>query len=116
MSKKREVNINLKVVLNESNTPEHITWASDDPPSNGNYSDAKAFFLSIFDEKQLETLQIDLWSQKFEVGEMNRMVYYTIKGMADSYFRATKNTEVSNDLARFAQYIGEELGVIKKAE
>ena len=115
MSKKREVNINLKVILDDNNTPEQITWASDDPPSNGNYADAKAFFLSVFDEQQLETLQIDLWTQKFEVGEINRMVYYTIKGMADSYYRATKNNEISNDMARFAQYLGEELGIIKKS-
>jgi len=110
----RRVDINIKVDLDEKNVPTSITWSSDDPPSNGNESGAKAFFLSVFDKKELETLKIDLWSKEFEVGEMNRMMYYTLRSMADSYFRATNNQEMSNDMARFAQYFGEELGIIKK--
>ena len=110
----RKVNIRISVELDEQNVPHSINWASDDPPSNGKESAAKAFFLSIFDEKELETLKIDLWNQKFEVGEINRMTYYTLKGMADTYYKATNNAEMANDIARFAQYFGEELGIVQK--
>ena len=47
---------------------------------------------------------------------MNRLCYYTLKGMADSYFNATKNDQLANDIARFAQYFGEEAGVISKSD
>ena len=113
-NKNRKVDIKISVELDEKNVPQSIKWSSDDPPSNGKESGAKAFFLTIFDEEQLETLQIDLWNQKFEVGEINRMVYYSIKGMAETYFKATRDDRISNDLARFAQYLGEELGIILK--
>ena len=112
----RKVDINIAVELDDNNVPQSIKWTSDDPPSNGKEADAKAFFLSIFDKASLETLKIDLWSTEFEIGEMNRMTYYTLRGMADSYFRATNNQEISNDIARFAQYFGEELGILKKEQ
>ncbi len=110
----RQVNIKISVELDDDNIPQTINWASDDPPSSGKESIAKAFFLSIFDKDELETLKIDLWSTDFEVGEMNRMTYYTLKGLADTYFRATNNNEMANDIARFTQYFGEELGLIPK--
>lgn len=110
----RKVTINVSVELDDQNIPQGIQWSSDDPPSEGKPADAKAFFLSIFDKKQLETLKIDLWNTDFEVGEMNRMTYYTLKGLADTYYKATNNGEMANDIARFAQYFGEELGIIKK--
>jgi len=112
----KKVDINIEVSLNEQNVPQELKWKSDDPPSSGKYAEAKAFFLSIFDANQLETLKIDLWTEKFEVGEINRMMFYTLKGLADSYHKATGNQEMSNDMARFAQYFGEELGLIKKSE
>ncbi len=110
----KEVEIKLKVTLDDTNVPQSIDWVSDDPPSKGSPAGAKGFFLSLFDEKSLETLKIDLWTSKLEIGEMNRLCYYSLKGMADSYFNATKDKDHSNDLARFAQYFGEETGVLKK--
>ncbi len=110
----KKVDITLSIKLNEENVPEEITWKSDDPPSKGVEATAKGFFLSLFDEKSLETLKIDLWNKKLEIGEMNRLCYYSLKGMADSYYNATKNQGMSNDLGRFAQYFGEETGVLKK--
>lgn len=110
----REVGINLKVKLDDSHVPERIEWTSDDPPASGQWSDAKGFFLSVFDKKSLETLKIDLWDKELEVGEMNRLCYFTLKGMADSYFKATNNADIANDMRRFAQYFGEEAGVIPK--
>ncbi len=112
----KKVDINLNVTLDDNNVPQTITWKSDDPPSNGKEAEAKAFFLSIFDKENLETLKIDIWNKDFEVGEMNRMTYYSLKGLADSFFRATNNQEMANDIARFAQYFGEELGIVKKTE
>lgn len=113
MSKK--VSITLSVELDEKNVPKKIEWKSDDPPSNGEWAESKAFLLSLFDKESLETLRIDLWSSKLEVGEMNRLCYYTFKGLADTYHNATKNQQLARDVARFAQYFGEESGVLKRS-
>ena len=112
----RTVSIKLEVTLDDQNIPQQIDWSSDDPPSKGTPAEAKAFFLSIFDKKQLETLKIDLWNTDFEVGEMNRMTYYTLKGLADTFYKATNNADLANHIARFAQFMGEEMGILQKGQ
>jgi len=112
----RKVEIKIDVELDDENVPQSIQWSSDDPPSKGKKADAKAFFLSVFDTETLETLKIDLWTPKFEVGEINRLMYYSFRSMSESYHRATKNAELANDMARFAQYFGEEVGILQKPE
>jgi gliding motility-associated protein GldC len=109
----KKVKIELNVQLGDDNIPEKIEWVSDDGPSKGELQGAKGFLLSLFDEKSLETMKIDLWTKKMEIGEMNRLCYYTFKGMAESFHNATKNADLANDMARFAQYFGEQSGVIK---
>ena len=112
----KEVEIKLSITLDEDNVPVDMTWVSDDPPSNGKEATTKAFFLSLFDKSQLETLQINLWDKSFEVGEMHRMTYHTLRGLADSFYKGTNDPQHANDIARFAQYMGEELGIIPRSE
>lgn len=107
--------IELEVTLNDQNHVEDILWKSEDPPSKGVQQRAKGFFLSLFDADSLETLKIDLWTSTFEIGEMNRLTYYTLRSLGDSFYKATNNEQLGNDLARFAQYFGEESGVIPKS-
>ena len=106
--------LTLSISLDEKKIPKKITWKSDDAPSNNQEQEAKAFFLSLIDKETLETLKIDLWTGDLQIGEMNRLVYYSLKAMADTYFNGTKNSDLANDLARFAQYFGEESGVLIK--
>ncbi len=112
----KKVEIKLSVTLDENNVPVDMSWVSDDPPSNGKEAATKAFFLSLFDKSKLETLQINLWDKNFEVGEMHRMTYHTLRGLADTFYKGTNDPHLSNDIARFAQYMGEELGIIPKSE
>lgn len=109
----KKVKIEIEIQIDEGKGVESIRWKSDDPPSNGQFSEAKGFFLSLFDNETLETLKIDLWTQKMEIGEMDRLTYYTLKSMADTYYNATKNSDTASDLARFCQYFGEETGILK---
>lgn len=111
----RDVEIKIRVKL-EDDKVKKIDWLSDDPPSNGESLESKAFLLSVFDKASLETMRIDLWTDKMQVGEMDRLFYFTLRGMSQSYFNATRNQKLSNDLARFAQYFGEETGIISKIQ
>ncbi len=108
----KKVKIVLEVTLDKHQGVENIRWKSDDPPSAGKFEDAKGFFLSLFDKAQLETMKIDLWIKTMEIGEMDRMVYYTLKSLAETYYKATKNNKLANDIARFSQYFGEEAGIV----
>ncbi len=59
-------------------------------------------------------MKLDLWTKDFQTNEMDRFVYHTLRTMADSYFKATKNQKLANDMQRFAQYFGEETEIIPK--
>jgi hypothetical protein len=46
--------------------------------------------------------------------EMDRMMYQTLKSLADTYFSATKNNELASQLKQFAEYFGEKTESIAK--
>ena len=48
-------------------------------------------------------LRIDLWTQKMMVDEMADFYYQTFMTMADTYARATRQTDLVNDIKKFAQ-------------
>lgn len=110
---RKEINIELE--LDENNVPARMWWQSTDDV-NPNKPEVKAMFLSMFDEETKDTLKLDLWTTAFQINEMDRFVYHTIRSLADSYFKATKNQDLANDMQRFAQYFGEKTEVLPKSE
>ena len=72
--------------------------------------------LSLFDRDHLDTLKIDLWTKDMQVSEMDRFFYQTFRAMCDTYYRATQNGNMANDMQRFTQYFGEKTEVIPKSE
>lgn len=110
----KESNICITVGLNSEQKPIEMRWAADD--NGGVAQPCKGMLLSLFDADTRETLKIDLWTAEFQVGEMDRMMYFTLRGLADSYFRATNNQKLANNFRGFAEYFGEETGILKKME
>ena len=109
---KKKSTISLEIGLDETSVPTVIRWKSDDKPEN-EFTEAKAFLLSIFDKEYKDTLKIDLWTKEFQIDEMDRMMYYTLKGLADSYFKATKNQSLANEMQQFIQHFGERTKILK---
>lgn len=103
--------IEIEISLDESKIPEKIEWRADD--GNQEFSEAKAMLLSLFDEQSQETLKLDLWTKTFGVDEMNQFVFHTLRGLADSYFKATNNNDLATQLQQFAQFFAEQTGLIK---
>lgn len=110
-SKNSQIRINVS--LNEDHIPIGITWDADDMPEQGSV-ECKAFFLSLFEKATKETLRIDLWTEDMQVAEMDRMVFHTLRAMADTYKRSSQNTPLAEDLQRFAHYFGEQTEIIPK--
>ncbi|MCB0698710.1 MAG: gliding motility protein GldC [Chitinophagales bacterium] len=98
----RKSNINVQVELDEERMPEKIEWNAPDGGVDGQ-QEAKAILLSLWDGQDKSALRIDLWTKKMMVDEMNDFFYQTLFGMADTYLRATNNTDISNDLKAFAK-------------
>lgn len=113
MSVKSSSSIKIKVGLGENAVPEQITWAGSNF-ENGKENEAKAMLVSFFDKENRETLKIDLWTQDMQVMEMDRFFYQTLRGLADTYFKATKNQQLATDMQKFVQYFGEQTEIISK--
>ncbi len=107
---KNKSTIEIQITLDENKIPDRIQWRSDDGQTE--FSDSKAFFMSLFDAESLETLKLDLWTKTFGVDEMNQLVFHTLRGLADSYFKATNNNELATQMQQFAQFFAEKTNMI----
>jgi gliding motility-associated protein GldC len=64
--------------------------------------------LSLWDARSKDTLRIDLWTKDMELDDMKRFFHQTLLSMADSYDRATNETEMAEDFRDFARYFAEQ--------
>jgi gliding motility-associated protein GldC len=92
----------LEVGLSNDNMPEQIMWSA----SNSEVStpqESRAMLLGLWDYKERSALRIDLWTTEMRMDEMNDFFYQSFLGMADTYGRANKNTEMVDFIKQFAQ-------------
>jgi len=97
----REAEIKLKVKLDEENIPEEIYWEASEAEEPG-LKKCEAIMMSMWDKEKKNSLTIDLWTKKMEVGEMNAHYYFTLMKLAETYERATNNKELSEKIKNFA--------------
>lgn len=95
-------NINIQITLDDDKMPETIEWNAPDGGVDG-LQKAKAILLGLWDGDEKTALRIDLWTQKMMVDEMNDFFYQSFYGMADTYARATRNTEIAQEIKEFAK-------------
>lgn len=96
-----ESQINIRVGLDESKIPQHITWNATSSTAEEPQK-AKAMFLSFWDGVDKSALRIDLWTKDMMVDEMADFFYQNFMGLADTFQRATKNEALCSDIRRFA--------------
>lgn len=92
----------IGVELDENRIPQTIEWSATDSTA-ANPQPAKAVMLSLWDGAEKTALRIDLWTQKMMVDEMGDFYYQTFMTMADTFARATRQTDLVNDIKKFAQ-------------
>ena len=96
----------INVELDNGRVPQKIDWSASESTVE-NPQEAKAFLLSLWDGAEKTALRIDLWTGKMMVDEMADFYYQTIMTMADTFDRATKNTELVSDMKNFAKQFHE---------
>ena len=100
----------FSISLDENNVPEKITWEATD--SGQPASECKSVFVSLWDEKEENTLRIDLWTKEMMVDDMKKFVHQTMVTMADTFERATGEAEMAKDMREFSRYFAEKLKLI----
>jgi len=107
-------NISIQVELAEDKMPETIEWKA---PDGGvpEWQKAKAILMGLWDGDEKSALRIDLWTSKMMVDEMNDFFFQTMFGMADTYARATRNTELAEEMKTFAKQFLKKAGDMLEA-
>ena len=94
--------IKIDVLLDPNKIPQQISWLASDN-SDDMAQKAKAMSVAFWDGADKSALRIDLWTKDMMVDEMADFYYQMMMGMADTYQRATKQQELSEDMRRFAK-------------
>jgi len=111
-SQKKEQLI-IDVTMDENMIPESIQWESSQN-KNTNHS-ANAALIYFWNHSEQETFNLDLWTKKMSIEEMNKMMFQTFLTMANTYERATNEDQIANAMRDFGEFFGEKTGVIPKS-
>ena len=106
MSKKSTINFTIS--LDENHIPEKIEWAASDTGEDA-VKVAKAMMISLWDEKENNTLRMDLWTKEMMVDEMRHFFMQSLITMSDVYERATNDTDIADEIREFGKTVGEKM-------
>ena len=105
--------IKFTVTLDENNLPEKIDWSATD---GNEQSSSKSVMIALWDAKENNTLRIDLWTKDMIVDEMKQFYHQCLLSMADTFERATGETEAAKEMRSYAQHFGEKMELIAKKQ
>lgn len=108
---RKKSNIVFAVEVDENSVPEHIEWNAEAEKQGG---PCKAIMLSLWDEKERNTLRIDLWTKEMTIDEMKQFFHQTLLTMTDTYERSTGDRKLAEDMRDFCAYFGVQTGLIKE--
>lgn len=107
MSKKSQIIIDVET--NENNVPDKLKWTAKDGGVEN--AAAKALMLAIWDEKEQNTMRIDLWNKEMTVEEMKQFFHQTLLTMADSFERATGEHNITEDLRDYCLHFADKMNI-----
>ena len=105
--------IKLYVQLDDNRVPDKIEWEAGDAGFTGK-KEANSMMLSVWDKEEKVTLGIDLWTKDMMVDDMNIHVHQVFLKIADTYRKATKNSEAADMIEHFAADFADKLELKKK--
>jgi len=95
----------IDVKLDEQKIPAEISWTT---TQQEEAMAAKAFFLSLFDPVNKDTLKIDLWTKDMNVQDMEVFMHNTLKAMGRSYAKAVSNPTAVEKFDKLADELYDE--------
>lgn len=103
--------IKFTVQLDENNLPVSIGWEASDA---GEKSKCKSVMIALWDEKEQNTLRIDLWTKEMKVDEMKQFFHQSMVSMADTFQRATGEEKIVGDMKDFCDHFADKMQLIAK--
>ncbi len=106
----KQTEISFKVSLDNNNLPVQIEWNA---PDAGQSSSCKSMMVAIWDQKENNTLRIDLWTKDMSVDEMKKFYIQNILTLTDTYLKATNDEATSALVKDFFGEVGKKIGVLQ---
>lgn len=97
----KEAIIEIKVILDEKKIPNKIIWKAED--QNIINKETNAILISIWDQKNNETLNLNLWTKKMLINDMKLFFYQLFICLSKTYEKATGEKEISLLINNFAE-------------
>ena len=105
-------NINIKVELDKDHIPSSIEWTADDLQGMDQAS-RRARRFSLWDNRNKDTLKLDLWTRDMTVDEMKIFFHQTLISMADTLDQAINDERISGDMRDFCDHFAEKMEIKK---
>lgn len=96
----RETELKFKIRLDDNNLPEKITWTATDGPQ-GDGDECKSVMVGLWDGHEKNTLRFDIWTKDMQIDEMHTHFFQQLLSLGDTYFRATGNPYIQEDIKKF---------------
>lgn len=106
----RTAEIKVLVDLDGDNLPTRIAWQASEAKDDGPAS-CQSVMLSMWDSEKKTSAAIDLWTRDTTVDDMNLHFYQMFHKMAETYLRATKNSDMAKQIHAFGDDFGATLGL-----
>lgn len=106
----KETEIKFKISLDDNNLPVNIEWSA---PDAGKISNCKSMMVALWDEKENNTLRVDLWTRDMSVDEMKKFYIQNILTLTDTYLKATADEPTSALVKDFFAEVGKKIGVLQ---
>lgn len=107
---KKTSNISINVGMNENLIPMRMMWSADD--ANIENQETAAMFLSLWDPKEKHALKMDLWVKEMTVDEMKQFFHQTLLTMADTFEKATGETNICEDLRDYCYHFADKMKIL----
>ena len=104
----------IDVSLDENKVPEKLHWSAKDGGVEN--QQAKAMLLSVWDAKAKESMRIDLWTKDMPLDEMKIFFHQTLLTMADTFEKATGETNITEDLRDYCQHFAEKMEILPSSD
>jgi gliding motility-associated protein GldC len=105
----KRTRIEFEVGLDENHVPLEMKWKADDGGGNGS---CKAVMIALWDEKEENTMRIDLWNKEMNIYDMQKFFHQSFLTMGDTYSRATGDDEAAREIRKFASEFARKVGLI----
>ncbi|MBD8018621.1 gliding motility protein GldC [Kaistella pullorum] len=97
----RKTQITIDVELDENHIPERMLWNAQDGGIDS--QETKATMISVWDDKAMEALRIDLWTKDMPVDQMKMFFHQTLVSLGNTYHRATGEEDVAAWMEQIAE-------------